>query len=53
MNLNKHACLCVPILVKYPIQTTIPIGTTLKGKIMEVVSTNIDDVDKYSKFNSK
>lgn len=41
----------IPILVKFPLQSTIVLGTyAIKGKIMEVVSIDKLDVEKYLKI---
>lgn len=48
IKINNRHDLCVPILVKFPLQTTIVLGTyAIKGKYMTVVSTDRNDVDEY------
>src|SRR3989338_10390321 len=36
---HAHSKLNVPILVRYPLNEVMPIGNTLKGRVMEVIST--------------
>ena len=47
---DEKQTLCVPILVRFPLKSTIVLGNyAIKGKIMEVVSLDRNDVEKYLK----
>lgn len=48
--INKKQTLHVPILVRFPLQSTLVLGNyAIKGKVMEVVSHDKIDVEKYIK----
>lgn len=50
ITINNKETLCVPILVRFPLQSTIVLGDyAIKGKIMEIVSIEQHDIEKYLK----
>lgn len=50
ITINDKQILCVPILVRFPLQSTIVLGNyAIKGKIMEVVSYERLEIERYLK----
>lgn len=50
IEICEYQTLNVPILVRFPLQTTIILGNSdIKGKVMEVVSIDRKDVEQYLK----
>ena len=47
VKIYPNVTLCKPILVRYKITEAMPIGTTIKGKRVEIVSHDYEDVKEY------